>query len=293
MNEEQFAELAAGYALDALSPEDRSEFETARAQHPEWERLVMADAAAAAVLAEGVARVQPSPAVREALLARITVTPQDAAVQDSPTEAFSDPGDAPTEVIAGRRDGTVEGSQPTVAETGITEPVEAPAAPPNTETIQAISRSRWTRGMLGLAASLVLLVGLGFGAVSIGQLLNRPAAVAALEEIENAPDAQSASAEIDEGGGNATVHWSESVGKVVLVSSGLPSIEADESFELWYVREGTPVSAGTFEDPTRATVLLEGTMEPGDVIAVTVEPQGGSPTGEPTSEPIVAIPTAA
>jgi anti-sigma-K factor RskA len=34
-------------------------------------------------------------------------------------------------------------------------------------------------------------------------------------------------------------------------------------------------------------------MEPGDVIAVTVEPQGGSPTGEPTSEPIVAIPTAA
>ena len=32
-------------------------------------------------------------------------------------------------------------------------------------------------------------------------------------------------------------------------------------------------------------MLLEGTMEPGDVIAVTVEPQGGSPTGEPTSEP--------
>ena len=38
MNEQEFAELAAGYALDALSPEDRSAFETARAQHPEWER---------------------------------------------------------------------------------------------------------------------------------------------------------------------------------------------------------------------------------------------------------------
>ena len=38
-------------------------------------------------------------------------------------------------------------------------------------------------------------------------------------------------------------------------------------------------------------MLLEGTMKPGDTIAVTVEQQGGSPTGEPTSDPIVAIPT--
>jgi anti-sigma-K factor RskA len=147
--------------------------------------------------------------------------------------------------------------------------------------------------MLGLAASLILLVGLGFGAASLGQLLNRPAALVALEQIERAPDAQTAAAEVADGGGNATVHWSESVGKVVLVSQGLPSIADDESFELWYVRDGKPISAGTFEDPTDATVLLDGTMEPGDVIAVTVEQQGGSPTGTPTSDPIVTIPTSA
>jgi anti-sigma-K factor RskA len=40
------------------------------------------------------------------------------------------------------------------------------------------------------------------------------------------------------------------------------------------------------------TALLEGAMEAGDVIAVTIEPQGGSPTGEPSSDPIVTIPTA-
>ena len=175
----------------------------------------------------------------------------------------------------------------------VAEPVEPPAQPaPNTETIQAISRRRWTRGMLGLAASLILLVGLGFGAASLGQLFNRPAAVVALEQIENAPDAQMVSAEVADGG-NATVHWSESVGKVVLVSQGLPSIADDESFELWYVRAGDPIPAGTFENPAEATVLLDGTMEPGDVIAVTVEQQGGSPTGTPTSDPIVTIPTAA
>jgi anti-sigma-K factor RskA len=33
-------------------------------------------------------------------------------------------------------------------------------------------------------------------------------------------------------------------------------------------------------------------MHEGDVIAVTVEPAGGSPTGQPTSDPIIAIPTA-
>jgi anti-sigma-K factor RskA len=159
--------------------------------------------------------------------------------------------------------------------------------------VQAISRRRWTRGILALAASMVLLVALGLGAALINDYVNRPAAVVALQEIEDAPDAQVATVDVADGG-TATAHWSESVGKVVLVSKGLPEIADDESFELWFVREGTPVSAGTF-DPAgegASTALLDGAMEPGDVIAVTVEPQGGSPTGEPSSEPIVAIPTA-
>ena len=67
-----------------------------------------------------------------------------------------------------------------------------------------------------------------------------------------------------------------------------------ETYELWFVREGTAVSAGQFDTDSSgaATVALDGTVEEGDVIAVTVEPDGGSPTGEPTSEPIVALPTA-
>ncbi len=146
--------------------------------------------------------------------------------------------------------------------------------------------------MFGLAASLILLVALGFGAVTLGQLMNRPAAVVALDQIEAAPDAQTASATVTDGSGTATVHWSDSVGKVVLVSDGLPSIDRNQSFELWYVRGDTPVPAGTFDDAKSATVLLEGTVKAGDVIAVTVEQQGGSPTGQPTSDPIVTIPTA-
>jgi len=96
------------------------------------------------------------------------------------------------------------------------------------------------------------------------------------------------------GGGTATAHWSESVGKAVVVTTGLEAAGEGETYELWFVRDDTAVSAGQFDpDATgAATTLLDGAVEEGDVIAVTVEPEGGSPTGQPTSDPIVVLPTA-
>src|SRR6185436_13351827 len=108
------------------------------------------DAATAAALADGVPAVQPPAAVRSALLAQVSTTPQ---------------------------------AMPVV------EPPAPPAEPaPDTATVQTIARRNWTRALLGLAASLVLLVALGFGAVTIRDLLTQPAEVAALEQIEAAPD---------------------------------------------------------------------------------------------------------
>ena len=242
MNEREFAELAAGSALHALSPDDETAFQAARRQHPEWEHHVTADAATAALLADGAAEVAPPPGVRGALLAQI---------------AASTPAD----------------------------PV-APAHP-----VSPARRSR-ARTWFGLAASIVVLVGLGWSAALLSQQLTAPASAVALAEIEAAPDAAAATV-ATAGGGEATAHWSASVGKVVLISQGLPAIKADENYELWFVRNGTPISAGVFAaDDGRATVLLDGTMQPGDVIAVTVEVSGGSPTGLPTTDPILAIETA-
>ncbi len=172
-------------------------------------------------------------------------------------------------------------------------PPSAAAEPvPTTTAMQAVARRNWTRGLLALAACLTLLVGVGFGAGALYNWMNRPAAVVALDEIESAPDAQSATV-VEEEGLTATVHWSEQLGKVVLVSDGLPSIPEDETFELWFVRGDEAISAGTFApDGSAATTALEGEMQPGDVIAVTVEPAGGAPDGTPTSDPIVAVPTA-
>lgn len=277
MNEDEFAELAAGYALDALSPADLAAFEAALAAHPEWEHWVRTDAETAASLAESAAAVAPPAELRASLLARIAQTPQRPDAESGAAGAVvADPA------VAER----AEASPADPAESPVVEPA------PTTSVIQAVERRNWTRAMVGLAASLVFLVAIGFGAVTIGNLLDRPAAVVALDEIESAPDAQSATADLADGG-TATAHWSESLGKAVLVSDGLPAIADDESFELWFVRDDGATSAGVFEvtDGT-STTLLDGTIEPGDAIAVTVEPEGGSPTGEPTSDPILVIPTA-
>ncbi len=284
MDEKEFAELAAGYVVGALSPVDRSAFDEARAAHPEWEHWIVADAATAVALAEAVPDAAPPLTLRSTLLARIGTLPQ-ASATDGADAAAADPLAGPADL-------------PPLPEIPADEASALPPAPPATDpaptttTIQAVTRRNWTRGILTLAASLVILVVLGFGAATLNEYVNRPPEIVALQEIEAAADAESATFDLEDGG-TATAHWSESLGKAVLVSDGLPEIATDESFELWFVREGgEPVSAGVFEAPHgTTTTVLDGTMEPGDTIAVTIEPQGGSPSGEPSSEPIIAIPT--
>ncbi|PZU37460.1 MAG: anti-sigma factor [Microbacterium sp.] len=254
MTEHDFAELAAGHALHALDPDDERAFVAALAQHPEWRHHLDADRVTVSALADGVPEVAPPAALRAGLLDSILTTPQK------------------------RVD-----AEPAAAAAASVPVTQAPTR-----------RAGWgARAWFALAASIALLLGVGAGATIVAQQLNRPAAVVALDRIEAAPDAQSASTTLADGG-EATVHWSESLGETVFVSAGLPPIEADQSYELWFVRGEEPIAAGVFtaDDSGTATALLAGQMAPGDTIAVTVEPAGGSPTGQPTSTPIVAIPTA-
>lgn len=259
MNEKEFAELAAGAALHSLSADDERRFRDALASHPEWAATVEADAGAAGLLAETAATVDPPASIRSALLAQIAVTPQR---------------------------GETGGDEPRVAAPA--QESRAGAEP----AVESAKPRRWTRVVFALAACLALLVGVGIGAVALNQQLNRPASVVALQEIEAAGDAEQATVALDDGG-TATAHWSGSVGKAVLVADGLPNPGEGETYELWFVRGEAPVSAGVFDvDGGDATALLDGEMQAGDAIAVTVEQAGGSPTGQPTSDPVIVIPTA-
>lgn len=264
MNEKDFAELAAGAALNALSPDDERRFRDSLVDHPEWNAIAEADAETAGLLSASVASAIPPAGIRTALLAQIAVTPQ-SVESTNPDELVEE------HPQAGR------------SSSGGSDSAAGPAAP---------SKRRWTRMVFALAACLAVLVGVGVGAVALNGQLNRPASVVALEQIQSASDAEQATVELADGG-TATAHWSASTGTAVLVTDGIPAPADGETYELWYVRGETPIPAGVFavEDGS-ATAALDGDMHAGDVIAVTVEQAGGSPSGTPTTDPVIVIPTA-
>lgn len=78
----------------------------------------------------------------------------------------------------------------------------------------------------------------------------------------------------------------------VFVGSGLPSIERDRTFQLWVVpSSGAPRPAGLFRAQDSNAVYVSHTnidLTRAAAIAVSVEPQGGSPA--PTTKPFVLVP---
>ena len=69
MNEKDFAELAAGAALHALSADDERRYRRALAEHPEWAAQDDTDAQTGALLADGVAPDKSAVLARPGLVA--------------------------------------------------------------------------------------------------------------------------------------------------------------------------------------------------------------------------------
>jgi anti-sigma-K factor RskA len=73
-------------------------------------------------------------------------------------------------------------------------------------------------------------------------------------------------------------------GDAVFSATGLSDVPATETYQLWLIGDEGPVSAGVFHPDAEggALVLLDGRVEPGLVLGLTVEPSGGSeaPTGD-------------
>lgn len=272
MNERDFADLAVGHALNALSEADERAYQEALAGNPNWDHHVRHAVDAVAAIGDSVEPVEPPPSVRASLFARISDLPQESAASASSAGPVDDVEDF------------------AAAGPAVTEP-EREAV-----TVGASPGSGWgARRWFALAASFAAVLVLGFGAVTVSQLFAPPAAVVALQQIEDAPDAQSASATMPDGT-VATAHWSPSSGKSVLVADGMPAPPDGKTYELWFVRgeDQIAIPAGIFEPDAdgKATAQLSGEMHSGDVIAVTVEPAGGSPDGTPSSAPVLAVATA-
>ncbi|GAA4193043.1 hypothetical protein GCM10022219_14270 [Microbacterium oryzae] len=261
MTEKDMDELLAGRALHALSPEDAARLAAALAADPALRDRADRDEETAALLADATPEVVPPAHLRAALLARIAEQPQAA---DGRAPAGADP--SASDVVA---EAPADG-RPAVA--------PAPSA--------RLGRRRW----FTLAASIAGLAVVGVGAVTIAQLRSESDAVVALEQIAEADDAQVLAGELP-GGGTLEMHWSHSVGEVVVLADEAPELDDGRQYELWLVRGDQPIPAGVFDGGEDEPTLLEGELAPGDVVAVTIEQEGGSPTGLPTGDPIAAMPT--
>jgi anti-sigma-K factor RskA len=76
---------------------------------------------------------------------------------------------------------------------------------------------------------------------------------------------------------------------VVLIAAHMPELESNRTFELWLIpAAGNPVPAGTFRSNAvsdAAIYVYQGQTSNASAVAVTVEPEGGSP--QPTTTPFI------
>lgn len=130
------------------------------------------------------------------------------------------------------------------------------------------TRRRGPAWLIATAAAVVALVFGGLWATSSTRLthLEQVAAVYA------AADARPLELTGSEGEGRFT--YSASLGTGVFVSHDLAAAPAGSTYELWLIDEAGPHPAGLFE--AGEAVLVEGAVPGQHVIAVTLEPSGGT-----------------
>ncbi|ELS52145.1 anti-sigma factor [Streptomyces viridochromogenes] len=256
LRREDLHSLAAPYALDALEPAERLRFE----KHL---KTCAGCAAEVRTLAEDAVRLAwstaaaPPAALRDRVLAAVRTMPQE-------------PGREPARARAAQLPPHVWGTQPPPARTraGGQRPLLVPFA-----TATA-------------AAALVVASLFAVQADRTQEQLDAQRARAS--EIANvlaAPDARATAGE-DAQGRTIGVVASASQGRAIVTLSGYGDLPSGRVHQLWLMRpDAQPRSLGLFDGDTPLTT--SGLDKSATSLAVTVEPDGGSP--QPTSQPVVQL----
>jgi anti-sigma-K factor RskA len=175
--------------------------------------------------------------------------------------------------VAGRLAFAVDPEQ---VQTGMVD--EIVAAPRGPEQVGRVLRSPraigWRRSAAAIAAAAALVLAGGVGGYVVRGGAAAPQAVRL----------------VSTGGSGSLAFVYQPEGRSgYLVGSGLAALPPDHVYELWVIRNDTPVPAGTFGAGEEQVVLpvridLSGATE----IAVTVEPRPGS--AAPTTKPVFGAP---
>ncbi|WP_068263109.1 anti-sigma factor [Janibacter limosus] len=247
---EDLHSLSGAYALDALSDQERADFEVHLGRCETCRDEVDSLRAVPPLLAETVA-FAPPPALRADIMAAIRTTRQDPPVVEEPVS-----------------------SEPVLAETG----TEAPS-----ETTVVPLRRRVSRQWAALAAAAALVVGGGVTWQVVEQVTT-----SATDEVLAASDAQSWQTTTP-GGGTVSVVRSDQLGKAVLRVEGLADPGSGNAYQAWLQDpSGSMVPAGMMTT-TDGEMLLEGDVDDAAGVGLTKEPAAGSPQPTTTPVALIEL----
>lgn len=162
---------------------------------------------------------------------------------------------------------------------------QLPPEPELAATPPGVGTRRPRRWLAAVAASLGIAV-IALAGVSLD--LNRrldSARVAAAENdamvrVLGAFDLQTVAMDGDVPGRFLFSPWRD---EGILVAEGLDSPGDGKTYELWLIHDGTPVPAGLFRPDADGAAMasVDGVVRGAELVAVTIEPEGGSarPTG--------------
>ncbi len=260
----------AAYALDALTEDERAEFEAHLADCPDCQRQLQEFSQVTASLSAQTAATPPEH-LRTDVLAAISTMPQ----------LGPEPGGDRSDQHA------AAGSQPVSQP----EPEQAEPAPEQVAYEQRPRRRARTTarriGQIALAAAVAVILAVGGWVVGRQQQVGNSvqAEETAQSRLLQAPDARIYRQPMRN---NAAVSYvvSQKRNAAMVIVSGSPNAGAGHVFQLWTMhgpKGNQPKPAGTFSGNRSKPVWLTGNISSAAAVAITVEPDGGS--SQPTTKP--------
>lgn len=243
--------LTGAYAVNALDPAERAEFEAHLAGCPDCQAEVrgLLDTTSRLAAAEAV---EPPARLKAAVMAQIATTRQ------------LPPLDA--------------GEPAPASDDGVVVPLRRPGW-------------TWGQRSLAIAAAVLAVVAVSLSTLLVQSNSARTrvdATQAAVTRVLTASDATVKHTSLG-GGTKVTIVVSPSQRTSVFLGDGLPAAPSGHTYELWYLGASGAVPAGTFHPDSSGHVakVLTGSVGGASTIGVTVEPAGGSQ--QPTTKPMVAL----
>lgn len=154
------------------------------------------------------------------------------------------------------------------------------------DELAARRQRRVRRALIGLvAAALVAVVGLG-GWVSslVGEQRQQQVVAQQISQLLTAPDAKIYTTTL--AGAPVSYVVSKERNQAVFVGDGVQSPGEGKTFQLWTIEGEQPTSQGLMAGGSGAH-WFTGSVDEAQVMAVTIEPEGGSPA--PTTDPLAVV----